>query len=347
MKQKLLQNDELSSFCMEISLLLHAGVSAGDGLHLLAEEDKSGHAELLAAMAEQTDGGQPLSAAMKACGVFPDYAAGLAGVGEQTGRLEEAMRALAEYYDGRERLSRRVRSALVYPAVLLFLMLVVIVVLLTRVLPVFSEVYASLGGKLTGFAGGLLSLGLWLDSAMPYLCAAVAVFAVFAAAAALLEPFRTFLLKRWRVRHGGRGISRSVSTARLAQVLSMGMRSGMPVEDALRLAASLQADNPFSAKQCADCLARLEKGAGLAEALNASGALPPSSCSILALGIRSGSGDAVMENIAQRLEEDSAAEIDAKVGRVEPSLVILTSVLVGIILLSVMLPLMNIMTAIG
>ena len=347
MKNKILQNDELSSFCTGISLLLHAGLNSGDGLHLLAQEDKSGHAELLSAMAEKSDGGIPLSEAMKVSGVFPDYAVGLTLVGEQSGRLEEAMRALADYYDGRARLSRRIRSALLYPAVLLFLMLTVIAVLLTKVLPVFSEVYASLGGKLTGFAGGLLSLGQWMDAAMPYLCAVLAAFAVLVAALAVSETFRSFALKGWRARHGGRGISRSVSTARFARALSMGMRSGMPAEDAMRLAASLQSDNPFAAKQCAECLARLEKGSGLTEALNASGVLPPSYCSILALGIRGGSGDTVMENIAQRLEEESGEAIDAKVGRVEPSLVILTSVLVGIILLSVMLPLMNIMTAIG
>ena len=83
-KRNGLQDGELSSFCMEAALLLHAGVGVGEGLRLLAQEDESGRADLLAAMARRTDGGETLSAAMEAAGVFPDYAVGLTAVGERS-----------------------------------------------------------------------------------------------------------------------------------------------------------------------------------------------------------------------------------------------------------------------
>ena len=75
--------------------------------------------------------------------------------------------------------------------------------------------------------------------------------------------------------------------------------------------------------------------------------LPASACRLLMLGVQSGNGDAVMEDIARRLSEESNQALENKVAQVEPTLVLGTSMLVGIILLSVMLPLMNIMTAIG
>ena len=340
-KRNGLQDGELSSFCMEAALLLHAGVGVGEGLRLLAQEDESGRADLLAAMARRTDGGETLSAAMEAAGVFPDYAVGLTAVGERSGRAEEALRALADAYEERARLSRHIRGALLYPAVLFFLMLAVVAVLLMKVLPVFDEVFASLGGRLTGLAGGLLALGRGMDAAMPALCAVLAAAVAFLAAFAVSDAFRGALLRRWNRRHGDRGLARDVAASRFAQALSMGMRSGLPIEDALRLAEKLNGDNP------AACLGRVEKGSGLAEALRDSGALPPSSCSVLALGIRAGTGDTVMAEIARRLNERCGEEIDAKVGRVEPSLVVAASVLVGVILLSVMLPLMNIMAAVG
>ena len=87
-------------------------------------------------------------------------------MGERSGRPEESLRALSHYYEGRERLCRRIRGALLYPAVLLILMLVVIVVLLAKVLPVFNEVFVSLGGTLAGVAGGLLTLGRALNDIM-------------------------------------------------------------------------------------------------------------------------------------------------------------------------------------
>ena len=75
--------------------------------------------------------------------------------------------------------------------------------------------------------------------------------------------------------------------------------------------------------------------------------LPRAECRLLELGMRSGSGEEVMDHIAQRLSEEADAALEARMGQIEPTLVMISSLLVGLILLSVMLPLMNIMTAIG
>jgi type IV pilus assembly protein PilC len=347
MKKTPLTGAEVSALCLELSVLVHAGVGASDALRTMEEETQGPLRPLLAALAEQTEQGRRLSEAMESAGVFPGYAVGLLAVGERAGRTEEALSSLAAYYDARERLTDRVRSALLYPAVLLVLMLVVIGVLLIRVLPVFAEVYASLGGQMTGVAGGLLALGRGLDAVLPALCVLLALTAGFLCAFAVSGGFRERVLRRWRARHGGRGVTRSVADARFARAMSMCLRSGLSMEEALDLAGSLQTGDPAAQARCADCARRLQGGAGLADALRDSGALPPSACRLVGLGVRSGSADTVMEELARRLEEKSADELEEKAGRVEPTLVIVTSVLVGVILLSVMLPLMNIMAAVG
>jgi type IV pilus assembly protein PilC len=127
----------------------------------------------------------------------------------------------------------------------------------------------------------------------------------------------------------------------------MGLASGLKLEDAMELAASLETEGTAARKCCEDCADRLDRGEELSHALKESGCLPASACRMLALGVRSGSADTVMAHIAQQLEEESEEALAAAVGRVEPTLVIVTSVLVGAILLSVMLPLMNIMAAVG
>ena len=90
-----------------------------------------------------------------------------------------------------------------------------------------------------------------------------------------------------------------------------------------------------------------EEEVSLAQAMRASALLPASACRLLELGQRSGSADMAMEKIARDLADDSDAAIEELVSRVEPALVLVCSVLVGLILLSVMLPLMHIMSAIG
>ena len=229
--KKLISNDDIASLCLELSLLLHAGVSTGDALSLLAEEgDRQG---MLKAMAEQVDSGDTLSAALRDSGAFPVYVCGLVEVGERTGRTEEALAALSRYYEDRVRLNRRVRSALLYPAVMLALMLVVIGVLLVRVLPIFDDVYASLGGRLTGVAAGLLTLGQWLEGVMPVLYIIIAALALLVLLFSAVGPLRRRLVSLWQGTHGDKGVSRKLNNAKLAQALAMGMASGLPVEVAV------------------------------------------------------------------------------------------------------------------
>ena len=339
-------NRELSGLTMELSLLLRAGVGVGDALSMLGGED--GYQDLLAGMAQRADEGAPLSECLRTGGRVPAYVCGLIEVGEETGRTEEALSALSQYYEQRARLDRQVRSALLYPAVMLVLMLLVIGVLLVRVLPIFDDVYASLGGRLTGVAGGLLAIGRWLDSAMPVLWVLLALVVVGFGAFAGVESFRAKVLSLWRGARGDRGISRRMNNARLAQAMAMGMASGLPLEKALELSAALMADVPPAQARCLDCRARLDQGdVTLSAALGESGLLPAGACRLLEIGQRSGSADAAMEKIARDLSEDSDAALEDLVGRVEPALVLVCSVLVGLILLSVMLPLMHIMSAIG
>ena len=348
MKALELTNLETADLCRKLALLMHSGLAAGDALNLLAEEEKDGQLhEMLAGMTAVVDGGAYLSQAFEEAGRFPAYLTGLLQVGEQVGRLEETLNALADYYQDRERMQRQLVSSLTYPAMLLVLMAVVIVVLLSKVLPVFNEAYASLGGQLTGMAGALLMLGDLLAEAIPALCVLL-IAAVAAAAVFVLNPkLRKKALAFWHERWGDKSIFRKMNNARFAQALSMGYTSGMALEDAAELAALLLRDIPPVAERCQKCTAMLRQDGNLAQALEAADLMPPSTCRLLELGLRSGTADGVMEDISRRMQEEVTQDLERMVAKVEPALVLITSVMVGVILLSVMLPLMNIMTAIG
>lgn len=348
MSKTKLTNSEISAFCMGLSLLIHSGVGVGDGLSLLAEEESDGkYREMLSGLAESADNGMPLADAVKKCGMFPDYVCGLLEVGEKSGRTEEALSALSRYYEDRARLDHQIKTALLYPSILLIIMLAVIAVLLIKVLPVFNEVYSYLGASLTGIAGGLLSLGRALDAAMPFLCVILGAVVVLLILFAAVPGFREKITAAWRKSMGDRGVSRKINTACFAQSLSMGLSSGLPIEEALTLAGSLLDGVPAAKARCEDCKKRIDEGESLSAAMKGSGVLPNAECRLLEIGLRSGTGDAAMEQIARRLSEDSETALEESVARVEPALVMVTSVLVGIILLAVMLPLMNIMTSIG
>ena len=347
MKPRELTDLETAHLCRELALLLHTGIGAADGLFLIAEQTGDARTRaMLEAAARQLDTGATLAEALEEAGSFPAYMTGLLRVGTSVGREEEALEALAAYYESRDLLQRQTVRSLTYPAVLLGLMLVVIGVLLIRVLPVFNDIYASLGGGLSGLAGGLLLLGRVLDRGLPVLLAILGALAVFGAAFALHRGFRGAGTGLWAKHWGDRGVARKMNDAKAAQALAMGLRSGMPLEEAMELAASLQ-DQPDAARRCGECREGLLRGEDLARALESSGIMTKSECRLLAIGMRGGSGDEVMERIAARKMKDAHHALGTAVSRVEPALILITSGLVGGILLCVMLPLMDIMSAIG
>lgn len=347
MKALRLTNEELGTLCTSLAHLYHAGIGGADALALLAQDEQDRDTRtLLGRMAERADEGVGLGRVFAEEACFPGYLCGLLRVGEQVGRTEQTLQSLGEHYHSRARMDERLRAALLYPAVLLAVMLVVVVVLLVWVLPVFNDVYAQLGSRLTGVAGGLLQLGQALRAAMPVLCAVAGVLVVGLILFSLWPAFGQKLAALWRAWRGDKGVNGRIAVARFLQALAMGMGSGMTQREALELALTL-ADSEGLARRGRQCLERVEQGDSLADALRKSEFLAAAQSRVLDAGIRSGQGERVMEQIAVRQLERSEAELENAVARVEPVLVVITCVMVGIILLSVMLPLMHIMTGIG
>ena len=226
-------------------------------------------------------------------------------------------------------------------------MLAVVMVLLVWVLPVFDDVYAQLGSRLTGVAGGLLMLGTVLRQAMPVLGTGLGLLLAVLAVVWFSPQLREKVVSVGRKIWGDRGAAGKIQLARIAQALSLALSSGMTDQEAVVLAMVLAPEDLPIHKRCRECLDCLESGDTLAAALGKTGLLPKSQCRLLDAGIRSGRGEQVMEQVADRQLEESEMALEAVVSRLEPTLVVITSVLVGVILLTVMLPLMHIMTGIG
>ena len=343
-----LSYEEIGALCTNLAMLLHAGTGTADALSLLAEDTAEPKLKnKLKAMAEEADGGTPLTALFAADASFPTYLSTMLEVGEKTGHTEEALQGLAEYYYNQARLSNQLRDALVYPSILLVIMLLVVGVLLVRVLPIFDEVYRQLGTSLTGVAGGLLKLGGALKAVLPFLTVVLLAVVVFVLLFANSESFRNKVVLWWRKRRGDKGLSREISCAHFTQAFAMGLASGMPTDEAVELSARVLSDVPAAKKHCDDVLSQIGEGKPLPEALAETGLMPAAESRLLATALRSGSGEESVRAISARLTEKSERSLRRAVSRIEPALVIAGCLMVGLILLCVMLPLMNIMSAIG
>ena len=343
MQQKQLTNEAIGSVCMALSHLVHSGIGFGDALTLLhTDEQDRTLKQILGTMSQGMDAGKPLSQVFRESEAFPGYVCTLIRVGEAAGTLEEALEALALYYQNRARLASRLRSAILYPSVLLLVLLAVMTALLVWVLPVFDQVYAQLGAGLTGFAGAMLAFGIRIRKALPILLLIAGLIAV----ALAIPAIRDLLLKALRSPLGDKGIAAKINRARFLQALSMAFRSGMTAQEAAQTAAAL-AENPGFQMICGKCCQALAEGASLSRALRETGILSAAHCRLLEAGSRSGREEQILSQLAAQLLEESEDALSRQAEKLEPAMVLVACVLMGSVLLAVLLPLVHIMSAIG
>lgn len=333
--------DELAAFCTRISMMLAAGIAPSDGLALMEKEAASKEeVALLGRMTKEMGEGAALHEVLASSGRFPPYMTGMVRIGELSGRLDEVLGALSSYYRREDALVRGVRGAVAYPAAMVLILVAVVFVIVTRMLPMFEQAYRDLGGTLSPTAQMLTNFG---RAAEQY-----ALWFALALAAAVIAGF--FYLRGdsgrlLRVFGGGR-TAKSLMLSRYTSAMALMLASGIDADEAARSAAGLVEGSVLQA-QAQECQRLVEGGASLDRAAEEAGLITGVDAGLLSAGLRSGSAERAMDDIAERARHDADDRLDRAVGRVEPILVAVLCAIVGLILLSVMLPLAGVLSAIG
>ena len=340
-----LTDNEMSAFCGQMASILCAGISVQEGLALMLDDAQAGEEDLLQCLQKGMEQSGSLAEAMRGAKAFPHYALSMITIGESTGRLDEVLAALDRHYAREDALTRSIRSALVYPAVMAGMMAAVVVILLVKILPIFQQVFLQLGTEMSGLAALLLRAGTLLgrySAAFAVLLVLQAAFALFLILAPTGKRLRGKLA---RATGFGRRLADRTAACRFAGAMALALKGGLVPEEALELAAELNEDQVFGAKLDA-CRAQLQTGESFSRVLNACGILSGVQARAAALGERIGQMDQAMEQIALQLQDEIDTQTSGAVSAMEPTLVIALSIIVGVILLSVMLPLLGIMSGI-
>lgn len=344
---KRLRNEEITAFCSQMALMLQAGISLIEGLAIMKEDLPDGEGkQILKQLYEETEQSGNLAEAMKQTAVFPEYVCSMTEIGEETGRLDEVMEGLAVHYQREKELQEMIRSALFYPAVMLGMLTVVLLILIIKVMPVFDKVLQQLGGGLTGASAGILMAGKILSR---YSLVFVILLALLAAAIAYLgltEKGREILKHYMEHSRITGNLSEKMAGARVAEGLSLCIVSGLDLDQSMELTEKLVTHSEMK-ERMKECRRKMEEGMEFNQALTESRIFSVLYGKMISVGSRTGAVDQVMRKIAKEQEEAVLQSLQRKIAVVEPTLVAVLSVLVGLILISVMLPLMSIMSDLG
>lgn len=346
-KRRSLTPDELSILCEQIALILSSGLPLHDGVEALCDNYKGTRYEAGFKLLNDTvvETGS-LYDGVKKAGLFPMYMVEMTQIGEKTGNLDSVMRRLAAYYEREAKIKKATRSAVVYPLILVVMMALLILVLVTRVLPIFESVFRSMGIAVDSASNQWMALGIGVGKGV-----------LIAAGVAILLLFVFILLVRGEKSHPAKSwifrviaplgrLNEKLCASRFSAAMAMMLKSGYPLDESLKLIGGILGD-PYIAQRVELCRAKMEQGASFPDAVEQIGIFEKLHCRMIRVGFQAGQTDAVMEKLSGIYEEEMDDAISNLVSVIEPTLVALMSVIIGAILLSVMLPLLSMMSGIA
>ena len=346
-KKKTVSPQDAAIFCSQTAMVLQSGIPLHDGISAICEKTGSKESDMVFDLIEKKikeTGSLYLS--LKEAGVFPDYMVNMVDIGERSGKLEETMQSLAEYYERESALKKSIRSAVIYPSVLIILIAIIIGVLVLRVLPVFRQVFDTLGTEMSSASVSVLELGTSIAkwALVLVLIAAVAALAVYIYSrtekgSIWLSKFtgKFFLTKKLSVK---------ISSGRFASVVAMLLQSGYDIEEALDIIPGILS-NKSVIDRVEQCKVLMQDGKSFSQALSEIELFTGVYAKLVNIGFQTGNADSAMKKVADMYGEEVDSSVNSMVSAIEPAMVAVLSIVVGVILLSVMLPLMSIMSSIG
>ena len=346
-KKNMMSSEELSSFCDQIALMLSSGMTLRDGVEMLAEDEAKEKAknhpysDLLPAVEET---GSLYAALKENEDKWPQYMTEMVGIGEETGRLEDIMVSLSSYYQREGRIRSAAVSAVTYPIVLGIMLVVIIGILLWRVLPVFRRVLESLGIGSSGSGSALMRVGTAAGWIVLALIGLVVIAAVVILALMRTKHRAKVIAFLKNACPPVRRVAEKLSSARVAGILGLMLSSGFPMENALEMAPAALTDEEAIAK-VNTIREHMLKDETFSEALAKSGLFADFHNRMLKVGAVSGHEPQVMTKIAEIYEEQVEDDLGRLISIIEPTLVALLCVVIGAILLSVMLPMAGVLSA--
>lgn len=347
MAKKQLSPAETAFFCEQLSSILKAGMPLNDGLEILATDiDDARIRRICGTLSQALDGGNPLHSAMEQTEVFPEYAVNMVKIGTVSGRLDDVLDGLSDYYENRGNMLSTIRNAVLHPFMLLVMMTAVIIVLVVQVIPMFSDIFARFDSSVSESVNTTVDLALKTGTViMTVLLAIIGIAAVIALLAGF-TPVRRAIARFASAVPGLRTISRRFAQAQLANAMNVMVSAGITPEEALDNALLLIGDGKLSA-QISDCRKRVLEGEAFADAICSSKMFPAIYGRTLKIAYVSGSFDKTWRKISERCSDQAETTAANLIAFIEPAMIVVLAAIIGSILLTIMIPLMNIMSVLG
>jgi type IV pilus assembly protein PilC len=335
----------LAIFTRQFSVMIDAGLPLVQCLELLAKEEPDKRLALaIDQVRNDLEGGASLADAMsKRPYAFDSLFTNMVAAGEAGGILDVILKRLSAFIEKQAKLISQVRSAMIYPVAVLSIAAIVVMVIMVKVVPTFTQLFEGLGAQLPLATQVVIWISKKTIVAMPFMIAGV-----FAG---------TYLFRRYYQTTAGRlrvdatmlrapllgKIFRKVAVARFCRTLSTLMSSGVPILEGLDITAKTSG-NAIIENAIKMVRSKIERGETIAAPLKASGVFPPMVAQMIGAGESTGALDTMLAKIAEFYEDEVDVAVAGLLTVLEPLLICVLGVIVGAIVISMYLPLFDLIS---
>ena len=345
-KKQKMKNKELSEFCRELGAMISSGISLIMAMNILTkratnQKSKEIYKEIYVKLQQGLSFSDTLASMP---GVFPPLMINMFRASESTGMMDVTAKKLAVQFDKDNKLQNKVRSAMLYPMILIVVTVVVVIAVFTLILPSFFDVFGDIELPLITqimFAISKAMLAHWEWFLIGILLI------IFIMTMLMKVPKIRFSWDKFKVHAPKIGyLTRIIYTARFARSMSSLYTSGVSMLNSLALAKAT-INNSYVESQFDEVISQVRSGTSLSQAVSIIDGFDPKLSSSIYIGEESGQLDQMLTNVADDFDYEAELATEKMVTFLQPLKIIILGFVIGTIIISVILPMYTLYGSIG
>ena len=347
-RKKKVKLKDLTVFSRQFATMINSGVSITRALAILSEQvENPTLAAVITQVQKDVEGGLSLSEALaKQEKIFPPIFVNMARAGEAGGVLDEVLLRIADHFESEASLRARVKSAMTYPVAVFIFAITIAFIMITFIVPIFMNMFSSLGGDLPGPTKMLVGLSNFIRGRWYIIFGTLMAF-VYGFRAFKRNPRGRYIWDSFKLKMPVLGqLSRKMAIAKFARTFSTLISSGVPILQALDIVAET-AENAVVTKAIRESRASIKEGETISKPLGASGVFPPMVVQMIAIGEETGALDSMLKKIADFYDGEVSATVDSLTSLLEPVLMVFMGVMIGGIVVSLYLPMFSVISVLN
>ncbi len=335
-------------FTRQFSTLIDAGLPLVQSLKVLSDQtDNETFKKALKEINGAVQSGATLSDSMrKFPTMFDELYCNLIAAGEAAGILDSILKRLAEYIEKSERLKRKVRGAMVYPAVIMFVATCVIAIIMIWVIPVFSDVFTGMGRELPPLTQMVINFSEFLGNNILWIIIGLIIFGFIVSRLIRTGPGRLAVDSLALKLPVFGDMMRKMAVAKFSRTLATMLQAGVPIIGSLDIVAST-AGNKIIEEAIIESRMAIAEGRSLTDPFLESGVFPSMVTQMIAVGEESGALDSMLIKVADFYDEEVDAAVGAVTALIEPLLIVFLGIGIGILVVAMYLPIFAMGEGIG